>query len=126
MNILLLIVGYQLKLYFVKSINGTCVKIVAVKNMVVVTILVICMYVHTLFIRKNRLIAFIKVAVSDQKLHINRNGEIEDHELECCEGVNPPVCSGLCFCFFLFFSFLRFFLASFSSSCLFCFLCFFS
>lgn len=66
-----------------KSINGTYVKIVVIKNMVLITILVICMYVHTLLIRKNRLIAFIKIAVPDQELHINKNGEIEDHELEC-------------------------------------------
>lgn len=64
--------------------------------------------------------------MSGQKSDTNRKGKIKDHELECCDGVNPPVCSGLCFCFLRFFSFLRFFLASFSSSCLFCFLCFFS
>lgn len=46
-------------------------------------------------------------------------------ELVCWLGVKPPLCSGLCFCFFLFFSFFRFF-RSFSSSCRFCFLCFFS
>lgn len=62
----------------------------------------------------------------DQKFGMNWKGQIRDHELECWDGVRLPVCSGLCFCFFLFFSFFRFFLASFSSSCLFCFLCFFS
>lgn len=84
-------------------------------------------YTCMLFLMKKiNLIFSTKIVMLNQMLDINRKGEIEDHELECWDGVKPPLYSGLCFCFFLFFSFLRFFLASFSSSCRFCFLCFFS